>query len=153
MENRDIARLLSETADLMEIAAEDSFRIRSYRNAAAVIESYPDPVAAILRDPEKRVTDIPGIGKGMASVLQEIEQRGSFERRDQMLALYPPTALEFLKIQGLGPKSIRTIWESTVLKNCARSRSCGACRGWARSWRRKFCGRSPATGSARADSC
>jgi len=112
MENREIARLLSETADLMEIAAEDSFRIRSYRNAASVIESYPEPVSAILKDPEKKVTDIPGIGKGIASVLQEIEQRGSFERRDQMMALYPPTALEFLKIQGLGPKSIRTIWET-----------------------------------------
>jgi len=111
MENREIARLLWETADLMEIAGEDSFRIRSYRNAASVIEGYPDPVAAILKDPEKKVTDIPGIGKGMAAVLAEIEQRGSFERRDEMLAKYPPTALELLKIQGLGPKSIRTIWD------------------------------------------
>ena len=111
MENREIAHLLSETADLMEIAGEDSFRIRSYRNAASVIESYPEPVAAILKDPEKKVTDIPGIGKGIAAVLQEIEERGSFERRDQMLELYPPTALELLKIQGLGPKSIRTLWE------------------------------------------
>ena len=111
MENREIARLLSETADLMEIAGEDGFRIRSYRNAASVIESYPEPVAAILKDPEKKVTDIPGIGKGIAAVLQEIEERGSFERRDEMLEKYPPTALELLKIQGLGPKSIRTIWE------------------------------------------
>ena len=112
MENREIARLLSETGDLMEIAGEDSFRIRSYRNAASVIESYPEPVAAILKDPAKKVTDIPGIGKGIASVLQEIEERGSFERRDEMLEKYPPTALELLKIQGLGPKSIRTLWET-----------------------------------------
>jgi DNA polymerase (family 10) len=111
MENREIARMLAETADLMEIADEDSFRIRSYRNAASVIESYPDPIATILKDPEKKVTDIPGIGKGMAAVLQEIEERGSFERRDQMLEKYPPTALELLKIQGLGPKSIRVLWE------------------------------------------
>jgi DNA polymerase (family 10) len=111
MENREIARLLSETADLMEIAGEDGFRIRSYRNAASVIESYPEPVAAVLKDPEKKVTDIPGIGKGIAAVLQEIEERGSFERRDEMMEKYPPTALELLKIQGLGPKSIRTIWE------------------------------------------
>ena len=111
MENREIARLLSETADLMEIAGEDSFRIRSYRNAASAVESYPEAVAAILHNPEKKVTDIPGIGKGIAAVLEELEQRGSFERRDQMLELYPPTALELLKIQGLGPKSIRTIWE------------------------------------------
>jgi DNA polymerase (family 10) len=112
MENREIARLLWETADLMEIAGEDSFRIRSYRNAASVVEGYPDPISAIIKDPEKKVTDIPGIGKGIASALEEIEKRGSFERRDQMLEIYPPTALELLKIQGLGPKSIRTLFET-----------------------------------------
>jgi DNA polymerase (family 10) len=111
MENREIARLLYETADLMEIAGEDAFRIRSYRNAAGVIGEYPDPISAILKDPDQKVTDIPGIGKGIASALEEIEKRGSFERRDQMLERYPPTALELLKIQGLGPKSIRTLWE------------------------------------------
>ena len=95
----------------MEIAAEDSFRIRSYRNAASVIESYPEPISAILKDAEKKVTDIPGIGKGIASVLHEIEERGTFERREQLLEKYPPTALELLKIQGLGPKSIKVIWE------------------------------------------
>jgi DNA polymerase (family 10) len=112
MENREIAHLLSETADLMEIAGEDSFRIRSYRNAASAIDGYPESVSAILRDPEKKVTDIPGIGKGIASVLVEIEQRGSFERRDEMMERYPPTALELLRIQGLGPKSIRILWET-----------------------------------------
>src|ERR1700722_11084222 len=112
MENRAIARLLNETADLMEIAGEDSFRIRSYRNAAGVIESYPEQLSAILKDSERKITDIPGIGKGIAGVLVEIEERGSFERRDQMLEKYPPTALELLKIQGLGPKGIRTLWDS-----------------------------------------
>src|SRR6185369_12360299 len=111
MENREIARMLWETADLMEIAGEDGFRIRSYRNAASAIEGYPESISAILKDPEKKVTDIPGIGKGIASALEEIEQRGSFERRDQMLEVYPPTALELLKIQGLGPKGIRTLFE------------------------------------------
>ncbi|HWZ31194.1 MAG TPA: DNA polymerase/3'-5' exonuclease PolX [Bryobacteraceae bacterium] len=112
MENRAIARLLYETADLMEIAGEDSFRIRSYRNAAAAIESYPEQISAILKDPERKVTDIPGIGKGIAAVLGEIEQRGSFERRDEMLEKYPAGALELLKIQGLGPKSIRLLFET-----------------------------------------
>jgi DNA polymerase (family 10) len=112
MDNHEIARLLAETADLMEIAGEDGFRIRSYRNAASVIEGYPEPIAAIIRDPEKKVTDVPGIGKGIATALEEIEARGSFERRDQMLEVYPPTALELLKIQGLGPKSIKTLFET-----------------------------------------
>jgi DNA polymerase (family 10) len=112
MENRAIARLLAETADLMEIAGEDSFRIRSYRTASAVIEGYPEQLSAIVKNPEKKLTDIAGIGKGIAAVIQEIEERGSFERRDEMLGKYPATALELLKIQGLGPKSIRLLYET-----------------------------------------
>ncbi|WP_031499040.1 DNA polymerase/3'-5' exonuclease PolX [Bryobacter aggregatus] len=111
MDNIHIAKLLDETADLMEIAAEDGFRIRSYRNAAKAIEGYPDSVLAILADTTRKVTDIPGIGKGIAAVLAEIAARGSFERRDEMLEKYPPTSLELLKIQGLGPKSIAVLIE------------------------------------------
>ncbi len=111
MENAEYARLLSETADLMEIAGEDGFRIRSYRNAATAIEGYPERVHDILADPNRKITEIAGVGKGLAFVLAEIRQRGSFERRDEMLARYPPTALELLKIQGLGPKSIALIFE------------------------------------------
>ncbi|MBZ5576501.1 MAG: DNA polymerase/3'-5' exonuclease PolX [Acidobacteriia bacterium] len=111
MENREIARVLWETADLMEIAAEDSFRIRSYRNGSTAVEGYPERIEDILRDPERKVTDIPGIGKGLAQVLHEIVARGSCERRDHLLEKFPPTALEFLKIQGLGPKSIALILE------------------------------------------
>jgi DNA polymerase (family 10) len=111
MENRDIARLLSETADLMEIAGEDPFRVRSYRNAASVIESYPEKIIEILRDSNRKITEVPTIGKSMAANLQEIAARGSFERRDLLLAKYPPTALELLKIQGLGPKTISLLWE------------------------------------------
>src|SRR5215471_2946850 len=101
MENREIARCLYETADLMEIAGEDSFRIRSYRNGASAIESHPERVEDILKSPERKVTDIPGIGKGLAAVLGEIVAHGSCERRDLLLQKFPPGALDFLKIQGL----------------------------------------------------
>src|SRR3984957_19048203 len=95
----------------MEVAGEDSFRIRSYRNAAGVIEGHPESIASVLKNPDRKVTDIPGIGKGIAAVPQEIEPRGSFERRDEMLEKYPASALELLKIQGLGPKGIRALYE------------------------------------------
>jgi len=111
MENREIARVLWETADLMEIAGEDSFRIRSYRNGATAIEGIPERVIDILRNPERKITEIPGIGKGLAMVVQEIIDRGSCERRDALLQKFPPASLEFLKIQGLGPKGIALIFE------------------------------------------
>lgn len=111
MENKEIARVLWETADLMEIAGEDSFRIRSYRNGATVIDGHPERVIDMLRDPNRKITEIPGIGKGLAAVLQEIVDRGSCERRDLLLQKFPVASLEFLKIQGLGPKSIALIFE------------------------------------------
>jgi DNA polymerase (family X) len=111
MENREFARLLAETADLMEIAGEDGFRIRSYRNAASAIEGFPERVDDILSNPERKVTEIPGVGKGLASVLAELAQRGSFEKRDMLLAQFPPTLLELFKIQGLGPKGIALVYQ------------------------------------------
>jgi DNA polymerase (family 10) len=111
MENKEIARVLWETADLMEIAGEDSFRIRSYRNGATAIEGNPERVIDILRDPNRKITEIPGIGKGLAAVLQEVVDRGSCERRDLLLQKFPVASLEFLKIQGLGPKGIALIFE------------------------------------------
>jgi DNA polymerase (family X) len=111
LENRDFSRILWETADLMEIAGEDGFRIRSYRNGASAIEGYPESISGILSNPERKVTDVPGIGKGLAAVLQQIETRGSCDKRDELLLKFPPAALEFLKIQGLGAKSIALLFE------------------------------------------
>jgi len=64
VENAEIARLLAETADLMEIAGEDTFRIRSFRNAASVIEGYAERITDILKDPAREVTEIAGIATG-----------------------------------------------------------------------------------------
>jgi DNA polymerase (family X) len=111
LENRDFARILNETSDLMEIAGEDAFRIRSYRNGASAVEGYTERISDILADPGRKVTDIPGIGKSLAAVLVEIEAQGSCAKRDQLLRKFPPAALEFLKIQGLGPKSIALLFE------------------------------------------
>jgi DNA polymerase (family X) len=103
--------VLYETADLMEIAGEDGFRIRSYRNGASTIEGYPERIEDILNNPDRKITDVPGIGKGLAFVLKEIGERASCEMRDALLQKFPVAALEFLKIQGLGPKSIALLFE------------------------------------------
>ncbi len=95
----------------MEIAGEDGFRIRSYRNGASTIEGYPERIADIIASPDRKVTDVPGIGKGLAFVLNEIAGRGSCEMRDTLLQRFPVASLEFLKIQGLGPKSIKLLFE------------------------------------------
>jgi DNA polymerase (family 10) len=111
MDNRAIAGILYETADLLEIDGQDSFRIRSYRNAAEAIEAFPQQIADLISEP-KKVLEIPGIGKGMLQNLQEMFKEGRLSLHAEMLKKYRPSMLELLKIQGLGPKTIALIWSA-----------------------------------------
>lgn len=111
MDNKAIAGILYETADLLEIDGQDSFRIRSYRNAAEAIEAQPQQMAELISEP-KKVLEIPGIGKGMLTNLQEMFKEGRLSLHAELLKKYRPSMLELLKIQGLGPKTIALIWSS-----------------------------------------
>ena len=111
MDNKSIATMLYETADLMEIDAQDPFRIRSYRNAAEAIDGWPEQIAEIACEP-KKLLEIPGIGKGMQFNLLEICQTGKLQVQQDLLTKYRPTMLELLKISGLGPKTIQLIWSA-----------------------------------------
>ena len=111
MDNKAIATVLYETADLLEIDGQDSFRIRSYRNAAQAIEAFPQQIADLIDEP-KKVLAIAGIGKGMLTNLQEILKEGRLGLQSELLQKYHPSMLELLKVQGLGPKTIALIWSA-----------------------------------------
>ncbi|MGC2400727.1 MAG: DNA polymerase/3'-5' exonuclease PolX [Acidobacteriaceae bacterium] len=111
MDNKSIAQLLGETADLLEIAAGDPFRIRSYRRAAEAVENCTEQLSSFVNEPA-RLLAIQGIGKGMAANIQEIETRGSLKLRDELLTRYRPSMLELLKLPGMGPKTVALLWES-----------------------------------------
>ncbi len=111
MDNKAIANLFYEAADLMEVRGDDSFRIRSYRNAAEALEGLQQQVSEIYQD-DKALLAIPGIGKSMAGHIREICREGKFKVREELLQKYRPSMLELLKIQGLGPKTIALIWDA-----------------------------------------
>jgi len=111
MDNRSIANVLYETADLMEVDGQDSFRVRSYRNAAEALEQIPQPISEIVND-AKALLAIPGVGKTMCAHIQEIYREGKLAYHQQLLQKYRPSMLELLKIQGLGPKTIALIWSA-----------------------------------------
>jgi DNA polymerase (family X) len=111
MENRNIATVFYETADLMEIRGDDPFRIRSYRRAAEAVEGLPYRLADVAMDP-KKLLEIPGIGKSMAANIQQLLKEGNFGLHAELLQKYRPTMLDLLKIQGLGPKTIALIWDA-----------------------------------------
>ena len=111
MDNKSIANILYETADLMEVANEDSFRIRSYKRAAEAIESLDQQLTDIYQD-QKALLAIPGIGKSMAGHIQEIFTKGKLTLHEELLKRYNPSMLDLLKISGLGPKTIALIWDA-----------------------------------------
>jgi len=114
MDNKTIARLLVETADLMEIDGADSFRIRSYRRAAEAAEQTTvDLVAAAANTAQ--LLEIEGIGKGMAARIQAIADTGALPQRDELLAKYGSGVLELLKLPGMGPKTVALLWDAEVI--------------------------------------
>ncbi len=111
MDNKAIAGILYETADLLEIDAQDSFRIRSYRNAAQAVEAMPQQISELISEP-KKLLEIPGIGKGMLANFQELFKEGRLSVHAELLKKYRPSMLDLLKVQGLGPKTIALIWSA-----------------------------------------
>lgn len=111
VDNKSIAGILYETADLLEVDAADSFRIRSYRNAAEAIEGWPQQISDMIAN-EKSVLAIPGIGKGMLINLKEMLTEGKLTLHADLLKKYRPSMLQLLKVQGLGPKTIALIWSA-----------------------------------------
>src|SRR5512135_1280088 len=111
MDNAAMARLLSETGDLLEIDGADSFRIRSYRRAAEAVEQTTVDIAAVAAD-TAQLLEIPGIGKGMAAHLQAIVDTGSLPQRDELLAKYGSSILQLLNLPGMGPKTVALLWHA-----------------------------------------
>jgi len=111
MDNITIARLLDETAALLEIDAADPFRIRSYRRAAEAVEQQTTQLSTLVEEP-KQLLAIPGIGKGMAANIVELIATGTIPLRAELLTRYKPTMLELLRLPGMGPKTVALLWSA-----------------------------------------
>jgi len=116
MDNPTMARLLAETADLLEIDGGDGFRIRSYRRAAETAEQTTVDLTAAAPDTAK-LLEIPGIGKGMAANLQAIAETGTLPLREELLAKYGASLLELLKLPGMGPKTVALLWSAAQISS------------------------------------
>ncbi|MBZ5528250.1 MAG: DNA polymerase/3'-5' exonuclease PolX [Acidobacteriia bacterium] len=111
MDNRQIARILRETAQLLEIDGAFIGRYRSYEKAAELVDSLPESVAALAQEPEK-LKELPGIGERLAEHLQEIVKTGDYSLRKTLLKKYPETLLQVLALQSLGPKKVSLLWKT-----------------------------------------
>src|SRR6185437_96041 len=112
MDNITLARLLDETAALLEIDAADPFRVRSYRRAAEAVEQQTVNLAALAESDPKALLAIPGIGKSMAANIRDLAATGTMPLREELLKRYKPTMLELLRLPGMGPKTVAMLYSA-----------------------------------------
>ena len=110
MENIEIARVLNEFADLLELKAENRFRIRSYRKAAQMIQGLSKPVAQLIEQ-SKDLTELPGVGESMAAHIAEIVKTGTLKALNGLRKEIPAAVSELMEIEGLGPKRTKQLHE------------------------------------------
>ncbi|MFN2364302.1 MAG: histidinol-phosphatase, partial [Halarsenatibacteraceae bacterium] len=98
---KEVASMLNELADLMEIKGDNPFRIRAYQNAARAITGQSDKLIDIVK--EDRLQEIKGVGEGLAGIITEIFETGSSSQLEELKRELPAGISELLNIPGLGP--------------------------------------------------
>lgn len=120
MNNEEMARRFERLAVLMEIRGDDRYRVRSYRNAAETIETWPTPLRVIAAEEGlKGLRALPGIGKAISGKIVELIERGTFDAWEQLIAETPESVLDLLKVDGVGLKTAATLYQQFKISSLA----------------------------------
>ena len=109
--NAEIAKMLSETADLLEIKGENPFKVRAYRNAARIVENSSKDFNKLVKEGFD-LTRLPGIGNDLSTYIKEIVTTGKFSKLEKLKKEIPEGLVDMLSIEGLGPKRIKQIYDA-----------------------------------------
>lgn len=109
MENAEVARVLAEIAELLELTGGNPFKVRAYRRAAQAIDLHPGSISELWRD--GKLAELPGIGEGIAGKIGELVDTGECSEHARLAAEVPPGVLEMLRLEGVGPKTVEAIWK------------------------------------------
>jgi DNA polymerase (family X) len=114
VENVGVARVLSEIADLLELKGENVFRVRAYRTGAQIVTDSAQRVADL---EVAALLEIDGIGKDLAARIKDIAATGTTPIRDELLQVFPASILEVMRLQGVGPKTVATLYHSLNIRS------------------------------------
>ncbi|MGE3843761.1 MAG: helix-hairpin-helix domain-containing protein, partial [Vicinamibacterales bacterium] len=133
MDNAAVARVLAEIADLLELKSDNPFRVRAYRNAVTTVLDLPGSIADL---PVSELLTLPGIGKDLAARIRELVDTGSMVFHQELRGQFPPSLLELLRLQGVGPKTVAELHRALgitsldALEEAARSGRIRALKGF-----------------------
>ncbi len=116
VQNTEIAAMLDELADLLEIEGANRFRVRAYRNGARTVAEHTRHMSALVAAGED-LTALPGIGKELAAKIKEMVETGHLSKLEEVKQRTPGSLVQLLKIEGLGPKRVQTLYEELHITN------------------------------------
>jgi len=120
LENREIAAIFEEISNLMKINQDDpkwSFKAAAYDRAKRSIEGFPERLEDVARDPQRKLTDIPGIGDDLAKKIVELVETGKSKFHQEQLAKVPASLLDLLQLQTVGPQKVRLFYKEAGVKS------------------------------------
>jgi DNA polymerase (family 10) len=119
MENQEIAAVFEEISNLMKIIQDDpkwTFKAAAYDRAKRSIESYPERLEDIARSPNRKLTEIPGVGEDLANKIKELIETGKSQYHQEQLGKIPRTLLDLLQLQTIGPQKVRLFYKELGVK-------------------------------------
>jgi DNA polymerase (family X) len=123
MHNKDIAATFDAIADILEFQNANPFRVRAYRNASRTIGDLTEPVAQIVGDSERQLTDLPGIGKDLAEKITELVTTGQLPYLIELQSQIPSSVLALLRVPGMGPKKAAVLFKELGIETLDQLRA------------------------------
>ena len=120
MDKKRIIEVLDEIGTLMDLTGENPFRSRAYHNAAQVIGGITEDLDVMAK--EGSLTSIKGIGQGLSDAITELLLTGKTKIHEDLRSKIPPGVLDLLRIQGLGPKKVKVLYEKLKIRSIAELR-------------------------------
>ncbi len=119
MTNATIAAAFEQIADLLEYQGGNVFRVRAYRNAARTVEGLVEPVASVRTDPERRLTDLDGIGADLAGKIETLLDTGRLPLLEKLEHEVPAVVFDLMRVPGLGPKKVKALVDALGIASLA----------------------------------
>jgi DNA polymerase (family 10) len=120
MENHEIALVFEEISNLLKINQDDAkwpFKAAAYDRAVRSVESYPEGLEEIARDPNRKLTDVPGIGADLAKKIVELVETGKCAYHQEQLQKVPRGLLDLLRLQTVGPQKVRLFYKELNIQS------------------------------------
>jgi len=114
LDKKTVINILNEIGLLLELKGENPFKIRAYYNAARAIETLDEDIEILVKN--NKLKEVKGIGEAINKKITELITTGRLEYYENLKASIPEDLVEMLKIPGLGPKKIKTLWDKLDIK-------------------------------------